>query len=177
MPVMLLLPIIGGGAEEEVAMAKRTRASEIRHEEFVFRVRRPSVSYHFSLQHDRRVDDPYDEMLSITFIAECVYPARCKGRETEARFHADPRLTAGSKQRERRPEEPIKAVGSIRIGRDRFEVGGFLPPDICWRLSAAMAVGTINSMLANGQWPTRGHGYINSLAFYGPEFDLVTYIG
>jgi hypothetical protein len=156
---------------------KGVRAPAPRHEEFVFRVRRPSVSYHFSLQDDRRVDDPYDEMLSITFIAECLYPNRCKGRETEARFHADSRLTAGSKQRERKPEDPIKAVGSIRIGKARFEVGGFLPPDICWRLGAAMAAGSVTAMLANGHWPTRGHGYLNSIAFYGPEFDPATYIG
>ena len=47
------------------AKVKRRRAPAERSEEFVFRIRRPSLSYFFSLQHNRRSDDPYDEMLSV----------------------------------------------------------------------------------------------------------------
>ncbi len=38
-------------------MAK-PKAQKPTHEEFVFWVRRPSATYTFSLQHDRRIDDP-----------------------------------------------------------------------------------------------------------------------
>lgn len=157
-------------------MARRSPAASKPYEEFVFWVRRPSVSYSFSLQHDRRLSSPYDESLSLTFLVECLYPKRCEGRETEAHFFGDPRLIPGSEHRRDSDAKP-RAVGSIRVGKARFEVSGFLAPEVCWRLGAAMAVGTITSMTTNGQWPTKGHGYLNSISFHGPEFDPVAYIG
>lgn len=158
-------------------MAKRPKAQKPTHEEFVFRVRRPSVSYSFSLQHDRGIDDPYDEQQSFSFLVKCLSPDRFNGREAEANLFADHLLTAGSEKRRRRPAEPILAVGSIRATKSRFEVGGFLPPEVCWQVCAAMAAGTITSMLVNALGTTSGHAYLNSISFHGPEFDPVAYLG
>ena len=158
-------------------MAKKPKAQKLTHEEFVFRVRRPSTSYSFSLQHDRRADDPYEEHQSFSFLVECLWPDRFKGRETEAHFFARDDLVAGSDLRRRRPAEPILAVGSIQATKTRFEVGGSLPPEVCWQVCAAMSAGTITSMLTNGLWTTPGHAYLNSISFHGPEFDPVAYIG
>jgi hypothetical protein len=158
-------------------MAKTKKPPPSTHDEFVFWVRRPSPHYSFNLQHDRRIDDPYNEHQSLSFIADCIYPDRFKDREASAQFFARESLAAGSELRKRRPEEPDKAVGSIMAGKARFEVGGFLPPHICWELAAAMAAGTITSMNANAFWVGRGHAYLNSISFHGPEFDPVAYVG
>lgn len=158
-------------------MVGRTRAADVRNDEFVFWARRPSASYSFSLQHDRRIDDPYDEHQSFSFLVECLSPDRFKGREAEAQFFARDTLTAGSEARRRRPAEPILAVGSIRVTKSRFEIGGFLPPEVCWRVCAAMAAGTITSMNANAFWQTPGHAYLHSISFHGPDFDPVEYLG
>lgn len=158
-------------------MAGRSRTPTARYDEFVFWVRRPSATYTFSLQHDRRIDDPYDEHQSFSFLVECLSPDRFKGREAEAMFFADDNLTAGSDVRRRRPAEAILAVGSIRATKSRFEVGGFLPPEVCWQVCAAMAAGTITSMGVNALWSTRGHAYLTSISFRGPEFDPVAYLG
>lgn len=154
----------------------RTKAQKPTHEEFVFWVRRPSASYSFSLQHDRQIDDPYDEHQSFSFQVECLYPDRFKGRDAEALFFARDSLTAGSEVRRRRPAEPVRAVGSIQVTRSRFEIGGFLPPEVCWQVCAAMAAGTITSMNANAFWQKPSHAYLNSISFNGPEFDPVAYI-
>lgn len=146
------------------------------HEEFVFEVRDPAVSYHFTLQHERRASDPYNEMLSVNFLAECIYPQRCSGRVAQAGFHADVKLERGSDHRKRLHPDLV-AVGSIRIGKDRFEVGGFLPPAVCWRLGAAIADGTVNAMLASGRFPTKGHGFLGSVSFHGRDFDPYDYVG
>jgi len=134
------------------ALKGRSRHAEARYEEFAFRVRRPSVSYSFSLQHNHRIDDPYDEHQSFSFLVECLSPDRFKGREAEANLFVDDSLTAGSDKRRQRPAEPIVAVGSIRATKSRFEVSGFLPTEVCWQLCAAMSAGTITSMLANARW-------------------------
>jgi len=158
-------------------MAGRSRKAEVRHDEFVFWVRRPSITYTFSLQHDHRIDDPYDEHQSFSFLVGCLSPDRFKGRETTAHFFADVRLTAGSDKRRQRPAELILAVGSIRATKSRFEVGGFLPPEVCWQVCAAMASGTITSMSAYALWTARGHAYLNSISFRGPEFDPIESLG
>lgn len=157
-------------------MAQKPKAQKTTHEEFVFRVGRPSASYSFSLQHDHRIDDPYDEQQSFSFLVECLSPDRFKGRETTANLFADDRLTAGSDKRRQRTAEPILAVGSIQATKSRFEVGGFLPPEVCWQVGAAMSAGTVTSMLANARWITPGHAYLNSISFRGPEFDPVAYL-
>jgi hypothetical protein len=141
--------------------------------EFAFWVRRPSLDYGFRLQHDRYSSDPYYEDQSPSFVAECLYPDRFKGREAEAHFFADRKLTAGSEHRSCRPEDPPKAVGSIVVGRDKFDMSGFLPTEACWRLGQAMAVGTITSMTAGAAWIKRGHAHLGSMMWHGPEFDPV----
>lgn len=157
-------------------MISRSRTAEVRYDEFVFWLRRPSATYSFNLQHDRRINDPYDEHQSLGFLVECLSPDRFKGREAEAMFFARDGLTAGGDLRRQRPAEPILAVGSIRATKARFEVGGFLPSEVCWQLGAAMAAGTITSMGANALWTTRGHAYLNSISFRGPEFDPIAYL-
>ena len=158
-------------------MAGRSRAPTVRYDEFVFWVRRPSATYTFSLQHDRRIEDPYDEHQSLSFLVECISPDLFKGREAEAMFFARDSLAAGSDARCRKPPEPVLAVGSIQATKSRFEVGGFLPPEVCWQVGTAMAAGTITSMGANARWITPGHAYLNSISFRGPEFDPIAYLG
>jgi hypothetical protein len=158
-------------------MSKRAKGPPVKHDEFVFWVRRPSLDYGFRLQHDRYSDDPYYEDHSLSFVAECLYPDRFKGREAQARFFADHKLTAGSEHRSRRPEDPPKAVGSILVGKARFEMSGFLPTEACWRLGGAMAAGTITAMTAGAAWIKRGHAHLGSMMWHGPEFDPVSYIG
>jgi len=116
-------------------------------------------------------------MLSLKFKAECLYPERIKGREADAYFSADSALAASSKRREKRPEEPIKAIGSVVFGKARFDVGGFLPPDVIWRLGFAMANGMITSMTASGVWIKPSHAHLKSLGFHGEDFDPIDYIG
>jgi len=158
-------------------MARTRKPIQSQHDEFVFRVSRPSTTYFFSLQYQRWSDDPYSEMLSLTFQAECLCPDRIKGRQAEAHFSANAELAAESKHRERRPEKPIQAIGSVVFGKDRFEVSGFLPPDTIWRLGTAMANGTMTSMTAGGVWIKRSHAHLRSFGFRGPDFDPVAYIG
>lgn len=158
-------------------MPRKAKAPPLRHDEFVFWVRRPSFDYGFSLQHDRYSDDPYNEHQSLSFLFECLYPDRFKGRVAQAQFFARDNLTAGSEHRSRRPEEPIKAVGSIIVNKAKFEMGGFLPTEACWRLGAAMAAGAITSMTAGALWIKPSHAYLRSLSWHGPEFDPVDYIG
>lgn len=157
-------------------MAGRSGSAEVRYDEFVFWVRRPSATYTFSLQHDRRIDEPYDEHHSFSFLVECLSPDRFNGREAEAHFFARDSLTAGSEARHRRPSEPVLAVGSIQLTHNRFEVG-FLPPEVCWQVCAAMAAGTITSTGANALWSARGNAYLTSISFRGPEFDPIEYLG
>jgi hypothetical protein len=145
-------------------------------EEFIFWVRHPSIYYSFSLQRDRWQDDPYDEAGSVSFDVECIHPVRCKGRNAKAEFHADPNLIHGSELR-LKPRTAPKAVASIVLGKVKFDVGGHLPPSTCWRLASAIAAGTIASMLANAHWTGRGHAWVNSVSFHGPEFDPTEYIG
>lgn len=166
-------------------MAKRVRGQPLRHDEFVFYVRRPSLRYGFRLQHEKWIDDPYDESLSLQFVAECIYPDRFKDREAAGLFFAREGLEAGAALRRRPNEatfgapktEPPKAVGSITARGAEFEVSGFLPPQACWHLASAIQAGVITSMLANAFWVGRGLAHLNSISFLGPEFDAVAYVG
>lgn len=83
----------------------------------------PPASYSFSLQHDRRIDDPHDEQQSFIFRVECLWPSRFKGRDAEANLCAYDSLTLGSDRRHLRPAEPILAVGSTQATNSRFDVG------------------------------------------------------
>lgn len=158
-------------------MPRKAKAPPLKHDEFVLWVRRPSLDYGFRLQHDRYDDDPYHEHHSLSFVAECLYPDRFKGRVAEAQFFARDDLRAGSEHRSRRPEDPPKAVGSIVVNKAKFEMGGFLPTEACWRLGAAMVAGTITSMTAGALWIKPSHAYLQSMSWHGPEFDPVAYIG
>lgn len=112
-------------------MTKRKEAAADRYEEFVFRLRRPSMSYTFALENDRREHDRYREQLSFSFLVECLGPERFKGREGEASFFADDTLSRGSKARSRHSDALVEAVGSVIVTKARLEVGGFLPPQMC----------------------------------------------
>ena len=158
-------------------MARAKKPPPSTHDEFVFWVRRPSIYYNFSFQHQRGEDDPYTERMSLTFAVECLYPDRVKGRAADAHFFPDDKLANGSKYRERKPDGPVRVLGSILVGKERFDVGGSLPPEILWRIASAMADGTITSMSMGGNWIKRGHAHITSISFHGPEFDPVAYIG
>jgi len=46
-----------------------------------------------------------------------------------------------------------------------------------WRTEFGGVFVTITSMRANAIWTTRGHAYLNSISFRGPEFDPVAYLG
>ena len=61
------------------------------HEEFVFHVRAPSLSYSFGLQHDRRLREvePFDEQATVHFVTECIWPDRFKGREGKATIYPE----------------------------------------------------------------------------------------
>lgn len=159
----------------ERTLAKRSRPEEPRYDEFVFWVRRPSTSYSLSLQLDGRQDDPYRELLSFVCRIECLAPARFEGRDGEAMFFADDDLAAGGARR-RWPDEPIEAVGGLQATKSQLQVSGFLPAQVCWSLSQAMAAGTITSLGAMAFWTKRGHAYLKSLAFRGPEFDPIAYL-
>ncbi|MFN9251403.1 MAG: hypothetical protein ACK58O_10120 [Brevundimonas sp.] len=156
---------------EKLTMAKRSPEPAPLFDEFRFWVRRPSITCSFSLQFDRREDDPYAELLSLQFPIECLEPKKFRGRETVARFFGREGLEAGSPERQRRPEQALKAVGSLHATRTRFDVGGFLPPSMCWNLCTAMTAGSVTSLSASAFWTKRGHAYLKSLAFRGPEFD------
>lgn len=158
-------------------MTKRKEAAADRYEEFVFLLRRPSMSYTFALENDRREHDRYREQLSLHFLVECLGPERFKGREGEASFFADDTLSRGSKARSRHSDALVEAVGSVIVTKARLEVGGFLPPQMCRDLPMAIAAGAVTSLNANAMWIKRNHAYVTSLMFNGPEFDPIAYLG
>ncbi len=147
------------------------------HEEFVFHVRTPSLSYGFGIQHDRRRRDwePFAERKSVHFITECIWPDRFKGREGKATLYpelalVDHNLLSDDDLRRTR-------IGFVRATKAEFETVVWLPPPVCWRLGEAMASGLIRSMLTNGLAEPRGMNRVIHASFYGQEFDPVEYVG
>lgn len=155
-------------------MAKRTRAAPPAYDEFVFWVQDASTSYAFGLSHDRRTDDAFDEGVSVTFVAECIYPGRYKGRLASVRLGEGPDLKALNS---RRSEPPQPNVGFVHVTPSRFEVWSNLPGRACWQIADAIANHTITSMLSNGPALVRGKAHLTSISFHGPDFDPVQYAG
>ena len=147
------------------------------HEEFVFHIKKPSLSYYFGVEHDRRRREwrPFDESVSVEFVTECIGPDRFKGREGKATLRPDEALV----DHKLVDEDDVRRrwIGYIRATRSVFEANIYLPPSACWRLGEAMASGLISSMLTNGLMETRSMNRITSTSFHGVEFDPVTYYG
>lgn len=147
------------------------------HEEYVFHVRAPSLSYRFSIEHERNRREwrPFDESEVVHFVAECIWPDRLRGREATATLRPEPALVnhklldEGDTLRQR--------FGYVRATKSEFETSIWLPPAACWRLGRAMAAGMVSSMLANGLIETRGMNRVTSVSFHGTEFDPVAYVG
>lgn len=153
----------------------RAKAQKPTHEEFIFRVRNPSVSYGFSLQIMKRYRDAFWEHQDVICTAECLYPDRFKGREAIVRISGD-RDLMDMNAREGGGWNPT-AIGHMEAGKSKFEVSISLPSDACWQVGAAMAAGTITSLLTNGPVLSRGQTTLTSASFAGPEFDPNAYIG
>lgn len=147
------------------------------HEEFVFHVRAPSLSYSFGIQHDRRLREvePFAERETVHFVTECIWPDRFKGREGKATIYPEPAL-ADPKLLDK-DDVHRKWVGHVRVTKGEFETVIWLPPQAVWRLGEAMASGLIRSMLTNGLIEPRGMNRVTTASFYGPEFDPVEYVG
>lgn len=147
------------------------------HEEFVFHARAPSLSYSFSVQHDRRLREvePFAERETVHFVTECISPDRFKGREGKATIYPEPAL-ANPKLLER-DDVRRKWIGHVQATKNQFKTVIWLPPQAAWRLGEAMASGLIRSMLTNGLIEPRGMNRVTTASFYGPEFDPVEYVG
>ena len=71
----------------------------------------------------------------------------------------------------------LKGVGFMEVGKSKFHIDIGLPFDACWHVGAAMAAGTITSMLTNGPILHRGKALVTSASFHGPDFDSRAYVG
>lgn len=153
-------------------MAKQAKPT---HEEFVFRVKKPSASYGLSVQVMKHERDAFWEHQEVICIGECLYPDRFKGREATVRLMGS-RDRMDMKARESGDWKP-KGVGCMEAGKSKFDVLLSLPFDACWQIGSALAAGTITSLLTNGLLLYRGKATVTSFSFYGPEFDPAEYIG
>lgn len=155
-------------------MAKRTRTAKPTHEEFVFWVQKASSRYAFGLSHDRRNDDLFEEDITVTLVAECIYPDRFKGRLADIRLSEGPELAALNSRR----SEPLHpSAGFLHITPSVFEIWSNLPDRACWRVADSIANGTITSMLLHGPVLVRGKAHLTSISFHGPDFDPIAYVG
>ncbi|MBX9803775.1 MAG: hypothetical protein K2Y04_13575 [Caulobacteraceae bacterium] len=77
----------------------------------------------------------------------------------------------------RRGGTALKGVGFMEAGKSKFQIDIRLPFDACWHVGAAMAAGTITSMLTNGPILHRAKALVTSISFHGPEFDPRAYVG
>lgn len=147
------------------------------HEGFVFRIRTPSLSYGFAVQHDRRLQDvqPFEERETTQFVTECLSPERFAGREGTATIYPEPAL-AQPKLLEK-DDVRRKWIGYTKATKREFETVIWLPPQVGWRLAEAISSGLIFSMLTNGMIEGRGMNRVTSVSFYGQEFDPVEYVG
>jgi len=160
-----------------VPRAKGKKPPPATHEEFVFHLRAPSLSYHFGIEPDRRRQEwrPFDDSHTLRFVTECIWPDRFKGREGRATIWPEPALV----DHKLLDEDDVRRrwVGYIRATKGEFETAIWLPPLVCWRLGEAMASGLVRSMLTNGLTETRSKNRVTSVSFHGVEFDPVTYVG
>lgn len=157
--------------------AKGKKPPPATHEEFVFHLGAPSLSYHFGIEPDRKRQEwrPFDESHTLHFVTECIWPDRFKGREGRATIWPEPALV----DHKLLDEDDVRRrwVGYIRATKGEFETAIWLPPLVCWRLGEAMASGLVRSMLTNGLTETRSKNRVTSVSFHGVEFDPVTYVG
>lgn len=158
-------------------MARPKKAPPPTHEEFVFHVRAPSLSYHFGIEHNRQRREwrPFNEGETVRFVTECIFPTRFKGREGQATLWPEPALV----DHKLLDEDDIlrKRFGYIHATKSVFETSITLPPPVCWRLVQAMASGLVCSMLTNGLIETRSMNRVTHVSFHGVEFDPVEYVG
>lgn len=147
------------------------------HEEFVFHVRSPSLSYHFGIEHDRRRREwrPFDESEAIHIVAECIWPDRLKGRAAKATLRPESAFV----DHKLLDEDDVrrKWIGFTKVTKGEFETALWLPPAVCWRLGEAMVSGLVRSMLTNGLIESRSMNRVTSVSFHGEEFDPVAYVG
>jgi hypothetical protein len=147
------------------------------HEEYVFRVRVPSLSYHFGIEHDRKRREwrPFDEGETVHFVTECVWPDRFKGREGKASLN--PELALVDHKLLDEDDVRRKWIGYIHATKGGFETALWLPPPVCWRLGEAMASGLVCSMLTNGLMESGSKNRVTYASFHGAEFDPIDYVG
>ncbi len=131
-------------------MARAKKAPPPTHEESVFHVREPSLSYSFSIEHNRQRREwrPFDEHQTVNFITECIWPERFKGREGKGTLSPEPALV----DHKLLDDDDIlrKRFGYIHATKAEFETVLWLPPPVCWRIGEAVASGLVRSMLTNG---------------------------
>lgn len=158
-------------------MPKAKKAPPTTHEEYVFHIRKPSLSYHFGIEHDRKRRDwkPFDESETLNFVAECIWPDRLKDREAKVTLRPEPalidcKLLDGD-------DVLRKQVGYIRATKGEFEIFLWLPPAVCWQLGEAMASGLVRSMLTNGRIEPLSMNRVIYVSFHGQEFDPAEYVG
>lgn len=155
----------------------RTTKPKPAYQEFVFRVREPSLSYSFGVQHDRRYRDiePFREHETLHFIADCLYPDRLVGRECAALIIPEPLLSTAQSLA---PDDPRREwIGYIRIRKNEFSAAISVPAYRVMPLGQAMATGLVRSMLANGPVEAPSMVRITGVSFYGKELDPEAYIG
>lgn len=138
-------------------------------EQFVFEVGKPSWTYSFSLQHDRREPDPYWEHQSLELPSECLYPEQFKGRQAKVRIMGSRDLAARDRQQGR--DKPANGVGFMEVRGQRFEVMLSLPSDACWAVGHAISAGSIRYLVTNGPRVSRGFALIRSTSFDGPALN------
>lgn len=155
----------------------RAKKPPLTHEDYVFHIRAPSLSYHFGIEHDRKVRQwrPFDEAQTVHFVTECIWPHRFKGRDGKATLWPEPALV----DQKLLAEDDVhrKWFGYIRATKGEFETSIWLPPPVCWRLGEAMASGLVRSMLTNGRIESRSMNRVTSVSFEGQAFDPVAYVG
>ena len=158
-------------------MARAKKAPPPTHEEFVFHVRAPSLTYHFGIEHNRQRREwrPFDESETIRFVTECIWPDRFKGREGQAALRPEPAFVDHKLLDEN--DVLRKWVGYIHATKTVFETSISLPPPVCWRLAQAMESGLVRSMLTNGLIEPRGMNRVIHVSFHGQDFDPVEYVG
>ncbi|HEY1224475.1 MAG TPA: hypothetical protein VGE54_04535 [Brevundimonas sp.] len=153
----------------------RTKLKKPSHEEFIFQLGRPSVSYGLAVQMTKHDPDAFWENQEVLVVGTCIYPTRFADREAVIRLLGG-RDLMDMRARLSGDWKP-KAVGFMEAGKTRFEVMMSVPLDAAWEIGAAIAAGTMTVLMTNGPVLFRGKTTLNSFSFKGPEFDPADYIG
>jgi hypothetical protein len=83
------------------------RAAARQYEEFVFWVREPSASYSVHLRADIQRDDLIAEHQSLSVVADCIWPARFKGRVASGEVIGCPEISMAAS------EAPASRLGAL----------------------------------------------------------------